>query len=117
MNRDPKPKKAIKPIKQKKKRDRTRPITFDELTEELNRTIVQNAKPGDIEEQLTQFELNEKNNPGHMDDELLLLRFIAYAALKKTPPDFVLKNYYMNEDRYRNLVLEQYGLRKILPEV
>ncbi len=112
MNREKKPiPKAIR--NNKKNRARTVPVEFEELCDTLNKGFSE-ARLAEIQENITQFEIFEKTKPGSREDNLLILNFVAYATLKQTPPDFILRNYYMNEARFRNLVMQRFPLRKVV---
>ena len=107
--------KKLKPKNDKRKAaPSSRRVTFDEMCEQLNRNIDDIRGIEEAESQLAIFEKNEKATPCHLSDELLHLRFIVYAALKKYPPLFVMQNYGYHEGRFRNFILQHFGAMRIV---
>ena len=91
-----------------------RNVTYEELCDKLHENIVEAEAVEDTNRALAEFEINEKETPCHVTDDLLDLRFIAYASLKRYPPQFVLSNYGYHEGRFKNRILQYFGAMKIV---
>jgi len=99
---------------QRKAAPSVRRVTFDEMCEQLNQNIEELGGIEEAESQLAIFEKNEKEHQCHLTDELMHLRFIVYASLKRYPPDFVLSNYGFHQGRFRNFILQHFGAMRII---
>jgi len=94
-------------------RAKSKPLTFDEIREELNKSLIILGKDEDAKKEIEKFEIRENENPGHLNDQRFMQHLIGYASLKMDPPEWVLKNYYCPRPRAEKLVLEIFPYCKI----